>query len=179
MQSTASIGRALYRMVFRGGTPQRIQYSGKLMVTAILVFLVTAIITQRYFFERSFVEVGLALFTVLSGVYLAAALLTRKVVRAKLRASLLSLFLLLAASQIFLLLLLPLKALTSTLPALSSLPLATGLIVLAGLLAGATNVLHFAQGGPRSNAVLLTFSFAAALGAFYSILRSLLEAVFS
>lgn len=179
MPSLKSIVRALYRMVFRGGTPQRVQYSGRLMLTAMAVFLATAILALRFVFTLSFVEIGLALFTLMSGIYLAAAWLTRKVGRAKLRSCLQSLFLLLAASQVVLLLLLPLSMLTSETPGFANLPLVAGLIVLGGLLMGTSNILHFAQGGPRSNAVLLTLCFSAALGAFYSILRALLEAVFS
>lgn len=173
MQSAASISRALYRIAFRGGTPQRIQYSGGLLLSAMVSFLLIGVIVLRYLFELSFVEVGLALFTVLTGVYLAAAFLTRKVARARLRMSLQSVFLLLAASQWLLLLFIPLRSLTPWLP------IVAGLAVLIILLMGTINVLHFAQGGPRSNAVFLSLSFAAALGAFYSILRSLLETVFS
>lgn len=147
------------------------------MLIAVAVFLLAACIALRYLFAASFVEIGLALFTVLSGTYLAAALLTRKVRTARLRASLQSLFLLLALSQVLLALLIPLHMLH--LQMLTVMPLVAGLTILAGLLAGISNVLHFALGGPRANAILLTLSFAALLGALYSILRMLLEAVFS
>ena len=173
MQSAVSIARALYRIAFRGGTPQRIQYRSGLLFAGIFVFLLSSSIVGRYLYGLTFIEIGLALFTFLSGIYLAVALLTRKVVRARLRLSLQSLFLLLAAVHCLLLLLLPAA------PYLPWLPLAAGLTALVIVLMGTTNILQFARGGTRARAAIETLALAAALGAFYSILRSLLETVFS
>ncbi len=171
-QSLQSIGRALYRMTFRGGTPQRINFDPRLTGLAAVAVPLLGALALRFFFEASYVEIGLALFTVLSGLYIAAALLTRKVPRPRLRLCLQALLLLLALSQLVLLLMTPIAA------SIDSARLTLALVVLTLLLLGTVNVLHFAQGGPRSNAVLLTLAFAAGLGAFYAILRGLLEAVF-
>jgi hypothetical protein len=173
MQSAQSIGRALYRIVFRGGTPQRIQFSIPLLMAAIGLTVAGAIGAGRLFFNLSAIEIGLALFTMLSGLYIGSALLTRTVPRVRLRASLLTVLLLLAAAGLILLLLIPLK------PYVPMLTLAGGLIVLAGVFSGTTNALHFARGGTRVNAALVTAASAAVLGAFYGILRWLLETVFS
>lgn len=173
MQSAVSISRALYRIAFRGGTPQRIQYRNGLLLTGLITFVFTSVLVLRYLFGLTFIEIGLALFTILSGIYLGVALLTRKVVRARLRISLQSLFLLLAVVQTVLLLLIPAA------PYLSWLPLTAGLVALVVALMGSTNILQFARGGSRTRAATLTIAFAAVLAAFYSILRSLLETVFS
>ena len=172
-QAPLSIGRALYRMTFRGGTPQRIAFDARLTVLAAVAAPVLGALCLRFYFGVSYVEVGLALFTMLSGLYIAAALLTRKVPRPKLRQCLQAALLLLAASQLLLLLLTPLAI------GIEHARLVGALLVLALLILGTSNVLHFAQGGPRSNAVLLTLAFAAVLGAFYVLLRGLLEAVFA
>ncbi|MEM8768199.1 MAG: hypothetical protein AAGE43_12185 [Pseudomonadota bacterium] len=171
-QAPLSIGRALYRMTFRGGTPQRITFDARLMAMAAIATPVLGALCLRMFFGLSYLEVGLALFTVLSGVYIAAALLTRKVPRPRLRQCLQALLLLLATSLLLLLLMTPLAL------QLEHARLILAVIVLGLLTSGAVNVLHFAQGGPRSNAVLLTVAFVAGLGAFYALLRGLLEAVF-
>ncbi len=173
MQSAVSISRALYRIAFRGGTPQRIQYRSGLLFAGIFVFLFSSSIVLRYLYDLTFIEIGLALFTFLSGIYLAIALLTRKVVRARLRLSLQSLFLLLAAVHCLLLLLVPAE------PYLPWLSLTGGLAALLVVLLGSTNILQFAQGGGRARAAMMTLTFAAVLGIFYSILRGLLETVFS
>ena len=173
MQSAQSISRALYRIVFRGGTPQRIQFSAPLLMMAIGVAITTVIIAGRWLFALSYVEIGLILFTLLTGIYIGAALLTRSVPRARLRPTLLTVLLLLASAGLVLTLLIPVR------PADSMLPLTAGLIVLAGVLSGTTNALHFARGGSRLNAALLTLAFATLLSAFYSTLRWLLETVFS
>ena len=173
MQSPQSIARALYRIVFRGGTPQRIQFSTPLLVTALGTTLGAGILSGRFFFTLTAVEIGLALFTLLSGLYIGAALLTRSVPRARLRASLLTVLLLLGLAGTLLVLLIPLRALDALV-----VPIA-GLLALLGVLSGATNAVHYARGGSRANAALLTFAFAALLGAFYATLRWLLETVFS
>jgi hypothetical protein len=173
MQSAQSIGRALYRIVFRGGTPQRIQFSAPLLLTAFSTAVVAAILSGRLLFELSAIEIGLALFTVLSGLYIGAALLTRSVPRSRLRAALLTILLLLATAGVLLMVLIPLQPLDPMIR------LSAGLFVLAAVLSGTTNALQFARGGSRTNAALLTLAFAAVLVAFYSVLRWLLETVFS
>jgi hypothetical protein len=173
MQSAQSIGRALYRIVFRGGTPQRIQFSTPLLLTAIGLTLICTVVSGRYFFSLGAVEIGLVLFTLLSGLYIGAALLTRSVPRAKLRASLLTVLLLLALAGLVLVLLIPLRGLEPTFATIS------GLIVLTGGISGTTNAMQYARGGSRANAALITIAFAATLGAFYTTLRWLLETVFS
>ena len=173
MQSVPSIARALYRIVFRGGTPQRIQFSTRLMLIATALTVATAIIAGRYFFTLSAVEIGLMLFTVLSGLYIGAALLTRTVPRPRLRASLLTVFLLLGSAGTLLALLSPLSG------SINHLSTAAGLAVLLALISGTTNTVQWAKGTSRASAALLTITFTAILGAFYATLRWLLETVFS
>jgi hypothetical protein len=173
MQSARSIARALYRIVFRGGTPQRIQFSIPLLMAAIGLTVAAAIGAGWLFFNMSAIEIGLALFTLLSGLYIGSALLTRTVPRTRLRASLLTVLLLLAAAGLILLMLTPLK------PYVPTITLSGGLVVLAGVLSGTTNALQFARGGTRGTAALVSTASAAVLGAFYVTLRWLLETVFS
>jgi hypothetical protein len=173
MQSAQSIGRALYRIVFRGGTPQRIQFSTPLLLTALGTAVVAAIVSGKLFFELSAIEIGLVLFTVLSGLYIGAALLTRSVPRSRLRAVLLTILLLLATAGVLLMVLIPLQPLDPMIR------ISAGLLVLAAVLSGTTNALQFARGGSRTNAAMLTLAFAAVLIAFYSMLQWLLETVFS
>ncbi len=173
MQSAQSIARALYRIVFRGGTPQRIQFSPRMLLGAIGMLLLGSIVGGRFFLGLSYVEIGLALFTLLSGLYIGSALLTRSVPRARLRASLLTILLLLAVAGMLFTLLIPIRGSDSSVPLVAG-----GLIGLA-VLSGATNSVHYARGGSRANALLLTFAFAASLGAFYTILRWLLETVYA
>ena len=173
MQSVQSTARALYRIVFRGGTPQRIQFSSQMLLLAIATTLVTTIVAGRFFFALSAVEIGLMLFTGLSSLYIGAALLTRSVPRVRLRASLLTVFLLLGCAGLLLVLLIPLRA------SISQLPTIAGLLILLGLISGTTNTVQYAKGIGRTNAAFLTVSFVAVLGAFYAVLRWLLETVFS
>ena len=172
MQSVQSIARALYRIVFRGGTPQRLQFSMPLLLAAVGLLLAGAIIGGRFFFALSYVEIGLALFTLLSGLYIASALLTRSVPRARLRASLLTVLLLLGTAGTLFILLIPLGSIEGVV-------LGAGVFALLAVLSGTINAVHYARGSGRVNAVLLTLAFAALLGAFYATLRWLLETVFS
>ncbi len=173
MQSAQSIARALYRIVFRGGTPQRIQFSTTVLFGAICTTLATIVLSGRFFFGLSAVEIGLLLFTLLTGLYIGSALLTRSVPRAKLRSSLLTVLLLLGSAGIVFLLLIPFRELDARVVLISS-----ALVCLA-VLSGTTNTLQYAKGGSRGNAALLAVAFAAVLGAFYATLRWLLETVFS
>ena len=172
MQSVPSIARALYRIVFRGGTPQRLQFSTPLMLSAFVLTLVGGIVGGRFLFGLSFVEIGLVLFTLLSGLYIGSALLTRSVPRARLRASLLTVLLLVGTAGVLFVQLIPLRA-------INGLVLGAGALILTAVLSGATNALHYARGGSRMNAALVTLAFAGLLGAFYATLRWLLETVFS
>lgn len=173
MQSIQSIARALYRIVFRGGTPQRIQFSTPAMLSAIAVSAGTILLSGRFFFDLSAIELGLVLFTLLSGLYIGAALLTRSVPRTKLRASLLTVLLLLALAGTAFTVLIPARGLD--LPVV----LPSSILVALGLISGTTNTVHYATGGTRANAAFTTLAFTAGLGAFYATLRWLLEAVFS
>ena len=173
MQSVQSIARALYRIVFRGGTPQRIQFSTQLLLIAIAATLVSTIIAGRFFFSLSAVEIGLLLFTGLSGLYIGAALLTRTVPRPRLRASLLTVFLLLGCAGVLFVLLIPLR------DSISYLSTVAGMAALLAVVSGTTNTVQWAKGTGRGNAALLTVAFTAVLTAFYTTLRWLLETVFS
>lgn len=173
MQNVMSLGNAIYRIVFRGGSPQRIQYSDALLIVSISVFIGLSIVCAALFFRSSIIEIGLLLFTCLSGIYIGAALMTRKSPRSRLRTSLVAIFLILIGAEVALTILTPFAREVAALR-----PVAIVVIGVA-VLVGATNVLHYALGSSRTNAALLTLLFAASLGAFYSIMQSLLETVFS
>jgi hypothetical protein len=171
MQSVMSITRAAYRIVFRGGTPQRIHFSGPVLLSATFTFIIVAIISQRLLYSSGIIPIGLFLFTTLTGLYIAAALLTRTVARAKLRLTLQAVMILLAFSQLVLLLSAPAAA-------ISYVRISVTALVLIGLFIGMTNCLQFATGGRRSTAATQTLLFAAGLGGFYAIMLSLLQTLY-
>lgn len=171
MQSITSITRAAYRIVFRGGTPQRIHFSGPVMLSATIAFIVFAIASQRLLYASGMIPIGLFLFTSLTGLYIAAALLTRKVARAKLRLTLQAVMILLAFSQLLLLLSTPAAE-------ISYVQMAVTTLVLVGLLVGMSNCLQFATGSSRSRAAAQTLLFAAGLAAFYAVMLSLLQTLY-
>jgi hypothetical protein len=173
MQSVPSIARALYRIVFRGGTPQRIQFSTALMLSAIGITLITTIFSGRFFFSLSTIEIGLLLFTLLTGLYIGAALLTRSVPRVRLRASLLTVLLLLGSAGVVFVLLIPLREMDTRVVWVSTIPV--GLAVFSGV----TNSIQYAKAVSRANAAVYTIAFTALLVAFYATLAWLLETVFS
>jgi hypothetical protein len=171
MQSITSISRATYRIVFRGGTPQRIHFSGPLMLAASIAFLVLAISSQRLLYASGMIPIGLFLFTTLTGLYIAAALLTRQVARPRLRLTLQSVMILMAFSQLLLLLAAP----AAVLPYVRTI---VTFLVLVGLVLGISNCLQYATGGARSTAAAHTLLFAVGLGAFYAIMLSLLQTIY-
>lgn len=173
MQSAQSIARALYRIVFRGGTPQRIQFSKQLTLWAMGTSITAGAIAGRWLLGMSVIEIGLALFTLTSSLYIGAALLTRSVPRARLRASLQTVLLLTAAGAVVLVLLIPLRFLGNPFV------MTAGILVLAGVLSGTVNAVQFARGAGRLDALIMTLAFAAVAGAFYATLRWLLETVYA
>jgi len=171
--SVAGIGGGLFRLVFRGGSPERIPYSDRLLISALLATLVLGIVAQRWFFGNSVIGTGLAVFTLFSGVYLGAALLSRRAPRMRLRLGLQSLWLLSAAVQ---LLLIAAIGLLAVIPhARSGIGIAAGVL----LLLGTINVVRYALGSSRWRVAAMCLAFAAVLGAFYSILSTLLETLYS
>jgi hypothetical protein len=177
MQSLTSVSRAIFRIIFRGGTPQRIHPSTGLLLIAIAVFIGAAIGSHRWLFSNGVVQIGLFVFTVFSGGYIGAALLTRKVPRPRLRATIAAVMLLLAASQLFLLIV---AAPVALLPDLHApITIAAAIAAAIGLLIGISNCLRFATGADRISALLTSAGFIVSLAAFYAIMISLLETLFS
>ena len=178
MQSFMSLARAVMRIVFRSGSPQRIQYSAPRMIATALSFVVLAIASQITMFQSDPIEVGLFLFTCLTGLYIGAALLTRKVPRARLRVSLLAVLAVITGSQLLLLLLAPLADLFV---ARRQGVFVYGVALLSGVLVlvGVANCLKFALGSNSARAWTYTLSFAGALIAFYATLYPLLQIVFA
>lgn len=171
MQSPLSISRAVYRIVFRGGTPQRIHFSRTLMLSATALYLICAIISQRLVFNSGAIPIGLLLFTSLSGIYIAAALLTRKVARGKLALTLQAVMVLMAFSQLLLLTLIPFSTFEPMKMAVTS-------AIAICLILGVGNCLQFALSCRRTTAMAYTLLFGVALGAFYAIMFSLLQTLF-
>jgi drug/metabolite transporter (DMT)-like permease len=172
-ETVASIGKSLLRIVFRGGSPERIRYSGNLLIGALLGTVAAAIAVQIGFFQSSAAETGLGLFTLLSGVYLGSALLSRRISRVRLRVAVQSLWLLLLAILLALLVLIPLVRLVPELR--PGLAVAAAIVLLLGL----TAVVHYLRRGRRRHAAMLSIAFVTVLGAFYEILHVLLEILFT
>ncbi len=107
MQSPISILRALYRIVFHRGSPQRIHYDPKLMLTALALCFGLAIGVQRYLFARDALDLVLALFVGFAALLIGASLLTWKAPRPRMQTTMLSILLLLALAHALLLLLVP------------------------------------------------------------------------
>ncbi|MGE0625543.1 MAG: hypothetical protein AB7I04_20725 [Pseudomonadales bacterium] len=170
--SLPSIGRSLLRLVFRGGSPERIRYSDRLLLVALLGTLLTTIVSQRWFFQSSLIGTGLTLFTLYAGAYLGAAIIGRRIPRMRVRSGMQAFWLLLLGIQLLLILLIPI---------VQMLPQArTGVAVVAGmaLIAGTTSIVHYLQRGGRLRAAVTSVAFFAVLGAFHAILSNLLEVLF-
>lgn len=172
MQSAANVAHSIYRIVFRSGSPQRVQYSDGRLIGTIVAFIGLTIAGQLVFFEASILEIGLALFTVLTGTYIGFALLTRKVSRVRIRQVMLTAFLILVCAQVLLLLATPLARFNPD----------TSLVIVAmvalAVLMGLANSLQFALGGSRATAWWYMLAFTGALAAFYLTMHFLLATVF-
>lgn len=173
LESVASVGKSLLRIVFRGGSPERIRYSDRLLAGGMVGTFLAALVTQLAFFQTSLVEAGLGLFTLFSGVYLGSALLSRRVTRIRLRIGLQSLWLVLLAVLLVLIALVPL---VPFLPVLQTVATAGGAIL---LLMGMTSVIHYVRRGSRRRAAMVAIAFITVLGVFYSTLSALLDILFS
>lgn len=169
MQSFTSIGRALYRIVFRRGSPQRIHYSQRLTIWTLLALVMLAAASQLYVIGNGAVEIILYLFTLLSGMYLAVAWSSRSVPRGRLRQGLQAALLILAAAHLALLAAAPL------IPLVDPLAYLMGALVGTVALMGLTNCVQFALGSSRARAAGYTLIFAFALTAFYATMLALLE----
>ena len=172
MQSATNVAHSIYRIVFRGGSPQRVQYSDGRLIGVLCAFVGLTVASQFLFFRASTVETGLVLFTLLTGTYIGSALLTRKVSRQRLRQVLLTVFLILACAQALLLLATPLTHLDPR----ASLTFAA--VVTLAALTGVANSLQFGLGSSRVTAWQYTLLFTFALGAFYGTMYFLLRTVF-
>jgi hypothetical protein len=173
MQSPLNLAHSVYRVVFRGGSPQRIQYSDQRLIAAVLATVVLSIGSQVLFFNSSIIETGLGLFTLLTGTYLLSALLTRKVPRGRLRQTLLAIFLIFAMAQVILLIGAPFTTMATWIT-----PLIAGVVAVC-ILMGAKNSLRFALGCSAISAWGYALLYAFALGAFYATMHFLLRTVFS
>lgn len=173
MQTIPSIGRAIYRIVFRSGSPQRIHYAPGNLPWALAAFIVLTIASQKVLFHAGYIEIGLFLFLALSGFYIAAALLTRRTPRPRLRLTMQAAAMILACAQLLLLLTTPLVMLSAS--ALIPLSLLVALAVIVGI----SNCVQFALASSRSSAYLRTVFFFFVAAVLYSILRQLLQTVFS
>jgi len=167
MQSISSVGRGLLRIAFRRGSPQRIQYSGRLTAAALVGLLVLATATQRLVFRADLIDICLYLFTAAAGLYLGTALLSRKSSPGRLRATLQAAALLLAGAHLLMLLTAPASQALPWLPL--ALAAALGVIVTLGL----SNCVQYALGRPRSTAVAATLAWVLAVVAFYATMLAL------
>lgn len=171
--SITGIGRGLFRLVFRGGSPERIRYSDHLLIGGILGALLTTVLSQLWFFESSLLETGLALLTIFPGIYLGAALAGRRLTRSRLRVGVQSGWLLQCAVQLLLVVLSPLARLSPD--------LRHGATVAAAIILflGTMNVIRFWRGRSWSAAAMTAAVFFACLIAFYTTLSALLAILFA
>jgi len=172
-----SLGHSIYRILFRGGSPQRIHYSNRGLLLAMASFVLLSIVAQRYAFGSGVIQIGVFLLTLLAGLYVGLALLTRKVPRERLRVTQLAIVWILAATQLLLVLCAPVLHLFD----LHSRGVRSGLgIAVSGIaLLGIYNCLRFALASKDRKAGLYCLGWAISLAAFYSILIRMLEIVFS
>lgn len=173
MQGASSIARNLLRIVFRGGSPQRIPYGDTLFRSALAAVVIGTVAASVTFFAGSVIETGLALFTLMCGLYIGAALLTRRAPRSRLRVSLQAVLLVLAAAQLALIVMSPL------LLAVPAGKLTIAISVLAAALVGTTNTVQYALGSSRARASVTVIAFAVGLGAFYAVMRNLLQVLYT
>jgi len=169
MQSISSVGRSLLRIAFRRGSPQRIQYSGRLTTTALLGLLLLAAATQRLVFRSDLVDICLYLFTTAAGLYLGTALLSRNCSPGRVRATLQATALLLAAAHLLMLLTAPASRALPWLP--PTVAAALGIILTLGL----SNCVQYALGRPRAAAVAATVAWVLAMAAFYAAMLPLTQ----
>ena len=169
MQSPGSIGRAVYRVTFRRGSPQRIHYSPSLAISALVAFVVLAAMSQLYVFGDDWVGVLLYLFTWTSGLWLGTAFLSRRVSRSRLRQCVQATLLIVAAGHLVLLMAAPLVAV------MGQFGYVAGAAVGVGVIMGLVNCVQFALETSRARATFQTLIFASAVAAFYATMHTLLE----
>lgn len=168
MQTIASVSRSVWRLTFRRGSPQRIQYSPRLAVGALLLLVLLAVASQIAVFRADLIGVCLYLFTLAAGLYLGTALLSRKVPPARLRVALQAVALVLAAAHALILVSAPFSSLMPALPYAVAV-IAAGLATLA-----LVNTLQFALARQRAAALSVTLGFVFAVAAFYATMHLLL-----
>jgi hypothetical protein len=165
----ASVCNAVYRIAFKRGSPQRIHYSQRLTVGALLGLILIAVATQLLVFRADLIGVCLYLFAATSGLYLGVAWLSRRTSPPRLRQALQAGLLILATSHLLVLPAAPFAIRFSWLPYLAALTAA------AVALSGLTGCVHFALGGSRATALSYALVFAFAVAAFYATMRWLLS----
>ena len=176
MRSVLTLGHSIYRITLLGGSPQRIAYSNRGMLTALLLFVVLSIAGQRLALQSGVLEIGVFLFTMLTGLYLGLALLTRLVPRVRLRVSQLAVLWILATSQLLLLLCAPLLRLLTARSDWMTFALIAAVLI--PVLLGINNCLRFALSTRSDRSILYTLLFAVAVSGFYVVMVSLLETLF-
>ncbi|MEZ5553676.1 MAG: hypothetical protein R3E82_22550 [Pseudomonadales bacterium] len=176
MQSVRTLGHSIYRITLLGGSPQRIAFSNRSMLTALLLLVVFSIAAQRLALQSGVLQIGVFLFSLLTGLYLALALLTRRVPRQRLRVAQLAAVWILAGSQFLLLLCAPLiRLLPEHSGWMQALPVS---LILIPVLLGLNNCLRFALGKRSDRSILYTLLFALSVAGFYSLMVSLLGILF-
>ncbi len=161
------------RIAFMRGSPQRIHYSRRLTLAALLALLVLSAVAQVYVFHSHPIVVVLYVFTIFAGLYLGAAMVSRWAMPVRLRSSVQAALLLLAAAHVVVLLTAPFSAATPWLPMLVAAVLV--LIVAMAL----TNCVQYAMASARSKAVAVTVAYVGVVVAFYATMLRLLAIVMS
>jgi hypothetical protein len=174
MQSVMNLSQALFRIVFKRGSLQRVHYSNNRLMFALSTCVGLLVVAQLWYFDNDVLDTGLLVFVCVSGLLIAASWLTWKVPRKRLMTALLTSLLIAAAALLLL-------VLAASLPLWEQAPARYGFAGILALLVmlGVSNSLQFALGSPRLKAVSYTFIFALALVLLYTTLQGLLNVVFA
>lgn len=174
MQSATNLSQALFRIVFRRGSLQRVHFTNNRFGFAIVACIGLLIAAQRWYFGNDVLDTGVLVFVCVTGLLIASSWLTWKASRIRLMVALLSSLLIAAAALLLL-------VVASALP-LWEQPAArygfAGVLALIVML-GTSNSLQFALGCHRLKAFSYTLIFTVALVLLYTTLRTLLQTVFS
>ncbi len=178
MQTLSSLGNAVYRIVFRRGSPQRIHFSTRRMLVGGSLMLLAVIGAQLLFLGADALDTGVLVFVLLSGLAIGSALLTWKVPRTRLLPTLLACVLIIACGFTLL-------SLAGLIPQILGeglgAALRTGLLLAVGIamLVGLGNSLQFALKSTTAMAYTYAALFGVAVTLLYTTLTRLLAIVFA
>lgn len=174
MQVPLANAYSVYRIVFKRGSPQRMEFTSGRFLAAFAGYIVLIVACQLFFFGSDPLQSGLFLFASLVWLWVGAALLSRKAPRNRLRLSLLAVVMIGTYAALVLLLTAPLMGYAPH----GARYVVAALVAIAVLL-GVSNCVQFTLAASRASAVTATVLSALAVTVFYVTLTSLFQVVFS